>query len=260
MIDRTNFMETLRSVVELTKTSNEPLSREEVMSYFSDIELTSEQQEMVYQYLLQPRDEEIEKESHDEEEQSQQSTEDAQMDDTVEEKSMFFEMYQEDIKNLPTVSKEEEKQLYVQLSKGDADVIRPLSDLWLPRVIRIMSNYDAHKVNKEDLLQEGNLGLLSVLSSLVGDDKVVNVEAYIEESIKKSMEDYIDESMVEEDWESTVVAKATLIHEAIEVLSKEIGRVPSNQELSDYTRISLDEIEDILKLSNASKDDKNDKK
>ena len=44
MIDKTNFMETLRSVVELARTSNEPLSREEVMSYFSDMELTKEQQ------------------------------------------------------------------------------------------------------------------------------------------------------------------------------------------------------------------------
>ena len=255
MIDKTNFMETLRLVVELTKTSNEPLSKEEVMSYFNDIELTKEQQDLVYQYVLKPKDEiELEEETEgvDLDNASIQEEESGELGESEEpeEKSVFFDMYQEDIKSLPVVSKEEERELYAKLAGGDHSVIAKLSDIWLPRVVEIMDNYDKHQVNKEDLLQEGNLGLLSVLSRLVGDLEVIKVEQYIEESIMKAMEDYIDESMDDKDWESTVVAKATLIHEALEVLAKDLGRVPTTQELSTYTRISIEEIEDIMKLSN----------
>ena len=39
MIDQRAFMETLRSVQEVAKASQEPLSQEEIKSYFQDMEL-----------------------------------------------------------------------------------------------------------------------------------------------------------------------------------------------------------------------------
>ena len=251
MIDQTNFMETLRSVEELTRTSNEPLSREEVMSYFSDMELTKEQQEMVYQYLLQPKEDNEPLEDMEEEKPLKEP--EAQIEaDAIEEKNRFFEMYQEDIKSLPMISKEEERQLYKSLSEGEEAAIRLLTDLWLPRVIAITDDYRDHQVNLEDLIQEGNLGLLDALTNLLGDRQVTQIEEYIKESIKKAMEDYIDENMEELDWESTVVAKATLIYEATEVLAKDLGRTPTQEELSMYTKLSHEEIQDIINLSKSN--------
>lgn len=51
MVDKALFMETLRSVQELAKASPEPMAREEIQGYFKDMELTEEQQELVYQFL-----------------------------------------------------------------------------------------------------------------------------------------------------------------------------------------------------------------
>ena len=51
MIDQRAFMETLRSVQEVAKASQEPLSQEEIKSYFQDMELSSEQQQLIYDYL-----------------------------------------------------------------------------------------------------------------------------------------------------------------------------------------------------------------
>ena len=51
MIDQRAFMETLRSVQEVAKASLEPLSQEEIKSYFQDMELSSEQQQLIYDYL-----------------------------------------------------------------------------------------------------------------------------------------------------------------------------------------------------------------
>ena len=45
MLDRNSFMETLRSVAEIRRTSTEPLSKEEVLKYFEGMELTEEQYE-----------------------------------------------------------------------------------------------------------------------------------------------------------------------------------------------------------------------
>ena len=251
MIDKTNFMETLRSVAELTRTSNEPLSREEVMSYFCDMDLTKEQQELIYQYILHPVDESEQEETIEEQEHLDEPVIEENL-DSEEGVSPFFKKYEEDIKKLPVFSKEEERDLYRKLLEGEAATIKPLSDLWLPKVLAITKDYSIHQVNLEDLVQEGNIGLLGGLSRLLGNKQITQVEEYIKESIKKAMEDYIDDTMEEQDWESTVVAKATLVHEATELLTKDLERTPTNSELSEYTRLTIEEIKDIMTLSKAT--------
>ena len=47
MVDRITFMETLRSVQEIANLSQKPMSRKEIQSYFRDMELSGEQQEMI---------------------------------------------------------------------------------------------------------------------------------------------------------------------------------------------------------------------
>ena len=59
MLDRNIFMEILRDVSEIIRTSAEPMSKEEILSYFKDMELTKEQEEMVFTYLLTPHEEEV---------------------------------------------------------------------------------------------------------------------------------------------------------------------------------------------------------
>ncbi len=58
MLDRNSFMETLRGVAEIVRTSAEPLTREEILGYFNDMELSAEQKEMVFEYLSTPHEEE----------------------------------------------------------------------------------------------------------------------------------------------------------------------------------------------------------
>ena len=57
MVDKITFLETLHSVQEIVKASPEPLTKEEIRGYFQDMELSKEQQEMVYRFLLTPPEE-----------------------------------------------------------------------------------------------------------------------------------------------------------------------------------------------------------
>lgn len=54
MLDQNTFTETIREVSEIIRTASEPLSREEILSYFHKMELNEKQQEMVLEYLLKP--------------------------------------------------------------------------------------------------------------------------------------------------------------------------------------------------------------
>ena len=59
MLDRNVFMETLRDVAEIVRTAAEPLEREEILSYFKDMNLTKEQEDMVFTYLSTPHEDEV---------------------------------------------------------------------------------------------------------------------------------------------------------------------------------------------------------
>ena len=55
MLDQNTFRETLHLVQRVAASSDQPMSREEALSYFQDMELSPEQQELVYRFLLQAK-------------------------------------------------------------------------------------------------------------------------------------------------------------------------------------------------------------
>lgn len=256
-------METLRSIAEVAKVSESPLTKEEIQGYFDDMELTDEQLTMVFQYLQQPQEDRNEGNQEGKQEQDNTVSEDPESEDMEygeygskdksgverDNDSVFLKMYLEDIDSLPTHTNSEVQSLYMKLINGEAGVIQDITDFWLPKVVEIARNYASYPVIMEDLIQEGNLGLLSGIQQLLGMKKVIDVEEYLKESVQQAIEDYIDEVSSDDDWENTILAKTTLINEARKALAEENAEIPTIPQLSEYTKISEQEIEDILRLS-----------
>lgn len=245
MLDQVKFMETLRAVAEVARVSTTPLSKEEINGYFEGMELTDEQQELVFQYLLNPQMEE----EQEPEQPEQPADGEGEESEQKAEESIYLKMYLEELQDIPGLTLPEEREVYMKLIDGDASVTQKISDHWLTKVVDIAKEYEKHHVNIEDLIQEGNIGLLMGIQTLLGTHKMIDVGEYLKESIQKAMEDFIDEVSTEDDWESTVVAKTTLIHEAKKAMEEQLGRVPDVHELSDFTKIPVEEIQDILSLS-----------
>ena len=86
MLDRNTFMETLRAVAEVCRTSTDPLSKEEILNYFEGMELTEEHVEMIYQYLQLPP--EVQTGEPEPEEEEAQIVE-----EEPEEENIYFKMY-----------------------------------------------------------------------------------------------------------------------------------------------------------------------
>ena len=246
MLDRNKFMETLRSVSEIARVSQKPLSKEEIESYLSHMELTKEQKEMVFQYIQNPQ---VEDETLEETSEAQDIEPKEESNEKNYEESMFLQMYLEDIKDIPRLSQEEKSKAYDKLLKGDEAVLSRISDHWLQEVVTIAKNYENYDMNMEDLIQEGNMGLLTGMKYLQGSNQSIDIDEYLKESVQQAIENFIDEMNQEDDWENTVVAKSNLIYEAKKALAEDMGRMPTVNELCEYTRLTQEEIEEILKLS-----------
>ena len=189
MLDRNSFMETLRSVAEIRRTSTEPLSKEEVLKYFEGMELTEEQTEMVYQYLLLPPEVQTAEPEPEEEE------EPAQIVEEPEEENIYFKMYLEELEQIEEMSEEEMQAAYKKLLAGDTSVIEAISESWLRSIAELAIPYAAQGANLQDVIQEGNMGLLLKLYELAGAGEIAAVDAILEGAVSAAMIGYTEENM-----------------------------------------------------------------
>lgn len=243
MINQNVFMETLREVKEIVRTAPSPLTQEEMLSYFKDMELTEEQKNMVCAYLLAPP------EANETEEIQDNETE------TVEEgtenslpESKVFQMYMDELNSLTPVKEDELSMMYIRLLRGDDKVIQSITNGWMKKVIEISRKYSSSKYSLEDVIQEGNMGLFIRLTELCGCNQPIDVGEALTEAVEASMKAYISEITGEDDSEQTVIGKVNLVNEAMKYLGSQNGTEPSFEELTRYTGIEAEELSDILEF------------
>lgn len=256
MVDQNTFTETIREVAEIIRTSAEPMSREEILGYFKDMELNTEQENMVLEFLLTPHDEPEEEETEDPEVDVAAEAEEAE-DEKSEKKddpedilpdSPMFQMYLEELKDLPEYSGEEQIAMYQALLAGDESMVRKISDGWMKNVLTMAKNLALSSEGFEDVVQEGNMALFLKLSDLCGSKEKCDVEAELERAIEEAMKASIREMAGEDDSENAILGKVSLVNEAKNYLAKEKGSEPSMQEVGDYTKMSQEELADIFEL------------
>lgn len=246
MLDQNIFMETIREVSEIMKTSEEPLTNEEILAYFEAMDLNEVQKNMVLDYLLKPEeaDEAAEKQVTEAEEDADGETEKAD----VLPNSPVFRMYLEEIQKLPVCSAEELEDLYEDLLEGDASAIQKISDSWMMRILEQAKKLSITEEDFSDVIQEGNMALFMKLSEICGCGRALDVDAVLEESVATGMKAFIQVLTGEDDVENAMVGKATLVNEARKYLMEQNGQEPTARELAAYTRMAEKELTDILDM------------
>lgn len=240
---RNDFIETLREVRELVRISPDKPDREELLGYFKDMELTAEQKNMVFEYLLKSP-----------EESGQEPGEGNTFDNKPEEESQSIskalKLYLEELEGLPEYTEEERDELYYQLLEGKNEVIEKLFKAMLRRVALMADGYASDRAGLEDLIQEGNMALFIRLSELcgMGADCGYDLEEEMAEAAEGAMRAYASAESGEADRENALLGKAGLVNEAVKFLKERDGREPSLPELAKYTGLSEAELEDIASL------------
>lgn len=269
-------MEILHSITEVAKTQENYLTKKEIKQYFGDMELAEAQWEHVYQYLgenkisvegfaYKPMRTEATSKAQEEEniydvepqEAGEQEPKALQLETKgntkeeafTEEDSAYLKMYLEDLSYMQPITEEERQHLFLAFRNGESGARERIMESYLLIVVELAKTYQNKGVYLEDLIQEGNIGLLQGIESLAQISRLAESDAFLRESIKGAMESMLDEEMDEADWESTVLAKTNLISEAAKYLAEDLGRVATRKELAEYTKMTEEEIQDVLQLS-----------
>ena len=280
MVDQNTFIETVQSVSQIIRTSADPIGREEIMSYFKDMDLNKAQEDLIFDFLLNHHDEpengqeDVETENTDEVSEKntdiiysegepigqKKDTASDENDDGFDEDSLIpdspmFKMYLEELDEIPEYSKEEQDELYKKLLNGDESVIHTISNMWLKSVLDMAKKLAVTKEGFEDVVQEGNMALFLHLSELCGNHEKVDVEEELLTAVEEAMKSCIREQTGEDENENSVVGKVALVSEAVNYLKKQNGAQPTQKELADYVKIPEDELADILYMIDKAKKD-----
>lgn len=241
MTDQNSFMETVKAVAEIVRTSETPLSRSEMLSYFSDINLSEEQENLILQYLISPKEELEMPENLAEHDTSEDEVEQT-------EKTGVLNVYLKELADLPVYTSKEQKDMYKALLLGDDKVISPIVGMWLSKVTEIAKKYEQPKIPLEDLIQEGNMALFLKLTELCGMGKSIQIEQELNKEIETGIMQFASRIEGQNELESAMRGKVSLVYEASQFLKKEKGHEPSLEEIAEYTKLQEDELNDIMDM------------
>lgn len=259
------FIQTVRSVAEIVKISERPLSEEEIAGYFKDMNLSKEQLRMIYVYLQEIRNEKPDTESDTntnvldkttgfnktenlKKTQRLKKIENRKETNKQMPASVCFKMYQKDLERIEPCTGAEEEKLYESLIFGDEKAMQKLSDQWLPKIFRLAEKSCADAKEMADVIQEGNLAVFLTLQHMLGSKQKVDFHHVLSKAAKDAMNRYLEDTAAVLDMDHSLIAKAALVYEAQKFLTEKLVRVPTTAELSQYTRMSEEELEDIFAL------------
>ena len=276
MVDQNTFTETIRAVQDIIRTSAEPMTREEILSYFKDMDLNRQQEDMVFEFLTVPHEEEpVEEPAEDNGEENGDSDtngetagygettfgEDSEQETNQEEdivsKSPMFQMYLDELKDIPEYSEEQMVEMYKKLLAGEESMVHTICNAWLSNVLKVAKKLALSPEGFEDVVQEGNMALFLRLSELCGSHKKADVEEELLSAIEEAMKNCIREQTGADEQENAVVGKVALVNEAVKYLKDQNGREPSAKEIADYVKIPEEELSDILNMIEKAKKDIN---
>ncbi len=144
---------------------------------------------------------------------------------------------------------EDEQRLMRQAMAGDEKARLGLIESYLPMICEMAGGYEGTEVAAEDLIQEGNLGLLTAMESIGRLESPAACRAHIINSINAAMESAIGSSRETRKMNEGIVSRVNHLNEAVQNLERDLGHKVSAEELSAYLEMPLEEIRDILRMS-----------
>ena len=254
------FTERLRELVAQGKKKKSILEIQEINDFFADMELEAEQMEKVFEYL-EANNIDVLRISSDDDLDVDMDVIMAEEADDVDMENIDLSvpdgvsiedpvrMYLKEIGKVPLLSADREIELAQRMEEGDEDAKKELAEANLRLVVSIAKRYVGRGMLFLDLIQEGNIGLLIGLDTLGLMEEGLTSEEHLEKEIRHAIRSALDEQEGEKSTGDEITEKLNKMADAISELTEDLGRQVSPDELSLYLDMSLEEIEDLLRIA-----------
>ena len=238
MNDKLNFLDRLNELIKRVKEQGNQISVPEVEAYFHDMNLSKEQMDLMFEYLMSQKVAVVGF--------VKLAAENKEEIAFTEEEKAYLEEYLEDLKAFPKVSTEQREALYARTIAKDESAKQKLTESYLQDVVAVAKEMYVPEVFLGDLIQEGNLGLVFGVEKLT---ETAHAHEVIMSQIRQSMQLLLEEQKELSGRDKKMIEKVQMLDDAIKELTEELGRKITIDELAIHLGMDIDEIEDILKLT-----------
>ena len=238
MDQRMIFYERLSGLKEQAEEKGRVLTREEVRGFFSGAPLEEEHFQMIFRYL---EDQKI-KVAETEEEAGELRRE-------QEGGSRSLSLYLDELERLNQEEDAPAREVFARAAAGEQEARKDLIDWYLPLICRMAGETEDGESPAEDLIQEGNLGLLTALEEMEEMESAAAYQAFLLNRISRAMEDSLSFDKKEKEFGEKLAGKANRLHQAARDLEEELEHKVSPEELSAFLEIPLEEIRDLMRMT-----------
>lgn len=250
---KTLFKDKLSELLEIAKKKKNTLEYPEVVAFFKELNFDKSQIDKVVSYLEKNGVDVLRMEEEEpDDDLLLNADEDIIVDDLSVPDGINTEdpvrMYLKEIGNFPLLTIEEEIEVAKKMEAGDEMAKKQLTEANLRLVVSIAKRYVGRGMQLLDLIQEGNLGLIKAV------DKFDYTKGYkfstyatwwIRQAITRALADQSRTIRIP-------VHMVETINRTIRVqrqLILDLGREPSADEIAKEMGVSVEKVEEILKIS-----------
>ena len=231
------FREMLSEIKKAANETGDVITQDKIKEILSGIPLEEEHFKLIYNYLSEQNIRVVD------------SLE--ELEEQPQEDGGSLALYLDELMSLEREVTEDERELMLQAMEQEAGAKERLIESYLPLICEMASGYEGDDVLAEDLIQEGNLGLLMAIESLgqLKNGSPAACRAHIINSINEAMEQMIDSSRKTKKMDEGIVSRVSHLDEAIRNLERDLEHKVSAEELSAYLEMPLEEIKDVLRMA-----------
>ena len=267
LVEKDNFLEKLKKLVEVAKTKHNALDVAEINDFFMGENLTPDQMEQIYSYLEERRvdvipvideslmaedplllddddfagDDSFLKEAEEIDLEAVDLLEGIGTEDPV-------RMYLKEIGTVPLLSADEELVLARRKAEGDEHAKERLIEANLRLVVSIAKRYTGRGMSFLDLVQEGNLGLIKCVEKFdytKGYKLSTYATWWIRQSVTRALADQARTIRVPVHMVETINKMSKMQRK----LTLELGYEPSVMELADALDMSEEKVMEIMQIA-----------
>jgi RNA polymerase primary sigma factor len=163
-----------------------------------------------------------------------------------------YSLYLKDINKIQYLSLEEEQELFRRYHSGDMEAKKRIIEANLQCVIHYVIKYRNEFIDVNELVQEGNLGLLKAIETF-DPNKGYPFRIYAGKSVRQFILDEIARhtTLCKPDYARRVLFK---FNKKVEELTKELQHEPTIYEISEKLNIPYNKVEKYLLLQQIPQD------
>lgn len=159
----------------------------------------------------------------------------------------IYKLYINEVAKYPLLKYEQEKEIAERIKQNDEEAKKLLIESNLRLVVSIAKRYVGHGIQFIDLIQEGNIGLMTAVEKY-DSSKGFRFSTYATWWIKQAITRALADKSRNIRLPVHVYEKMTRINKARTDLSRELGREPTIKEIALKTRLSEQSVSDTIKL------------